>query len=166
LAIDSGNLANLKEFANLLMRANDLTRARPVLERVVALQPDDLAPRQELAKTLEAAHDLEGAATQYRAILAALPNAHMSRALLAEVYMKQRQPDAALALLNEGIAVDPASPLMYREKGRVLDRTGRPADAVAAYAEYVRLAPGAADLRIFRDRIEQLSSPISPEQTQ
>ena len=158
LQIDGNNLANLRELANLHLKANDFAKARPYLETVVRLQPDDLAPKQSLARALEATRDLEGAAKQYRDILAAMPDADMARALLSDVLMKQNQSGQALELLEEGLKLDANSPVMYREKGRILDQQGRRAEAVAAYQQYVRLAPGAVDVQAFTARIEQLSA--------
>ena len=158
LQIDRDNLFNLREVANLYIKANDMARARPYLERVVALQPDDLAPKQNLARALEATRDLEGAAKQYRDILTAMPDADLTRALLSDNLMKQNKPEEALQLLEEGLKLDPKSAVMYREKGRILDRLGNKADAVLAYQQYVRLAPGATDVMAFTARIEQLSA--------
>jgi len=158
LQIDRDNLANLREVANLHMKGNDLAKARPYLERIVHLQPEDLAPKQDLARALEATRDLEGAAKQYREILTAMPGADISRALLSDILMKQNQPDQALQLLEAGLKLDPNSAIMYREKGRILDRQGNKADAVLAYQQYVRLAPGATDIMAFTARIEQLSA--------
>jgi tetratricopeptide (TPR) repeat protein len=158
LQIDPDNLSNLREVANIHLKASDFARARPHLEAIVRLQPDDLTPKQNLARALEATRDLEGAAKQYRDILAAMPDADMARALLSDVLMKQNQPDQAIALLEEGLQQDANSAVLYREKGRILDRLGRRADAVAAYQQYVRLAPGAVDVQVFTARIEQLSA--------
>ena len=72
--------------------------------------------------------------------------------------MKQNKPGEALQLLDEGLRLDPNAATMYRERGRILDRQGRNAEAVAAYQEYVRLSPGASDIRAFTARIEQLSA--------
>ncbi|MBX7184982.1 MAG: tetratricopeptide repeat protein [Vicinamibacteria bacterium] len=160
LQIDPENLANLREVASLHLRANDLARARPYLERIVRLQPEDLTPKQNLARALEATRDLDGAAKQYREILAVMPDAEISRALLSDVLMKQSQPDQALQLLEEGLKLDANSPILHREKGRILDRQGDKAGAVAAYQQYVRLAPGATDISAFTARIEQLSSSL------
>jgi tetratricopeptide (TPR) repeat protein len=158
LQLDGTNLANLRELANLHLRSNDFARARPYLETIVRLQPDDLAPKQNLARALEAARDLEGAARQYRDILTAMPNADLTRALLSDVLMKQTRPDEALQLLAEGLKIDANSAIMYRERGRILDQQGRKDEAIQAYQEYVRLAPGASDLRAFTARIEQLTA--------
>ncbi|MEO8361031.1 MAG: tetratricopeptide repeat protein, partial [Vicinamibacteria bacterium] len=157
LDLQPDHVANLREMANLFTRHSDMTGARPYLEKIVQLQPDDLAPKQDLARALEAAGDLNGAIFQYQTILTGMPGADMSRALLSEVYMKQNKSDEALRTLNEGLAQNSSSALLYREKGRVLDRRGNAQEAVAAYREYVRLAPQAADNRTFVERIAQLS---------
>jgi regulator of sirC expression with transglutaminase-like and TPR domain len=86
-----------------------------------------------------------------------MPNADLSRAYLSEIYMQQNRSDSALQLLDEGLTANPNAALLHREKGRILDRLGNDEAAVAAYREYVRLAPAAADVRIFATRIEQLS---------
>lgn len=158
LQIDPNNLANIKELANLHLKANDFAKARPHLERVVALQPGDLVLKQSLARALESARDFEGAANQYRDILAEMPDAAFSRALLSDILVKQNRPSEALALLNEGIAIDGNAAVLHRERGRIYDRLGRNGEAIAAYREYLRLSPGATDVRAFTDRIAQLSS--------
>jgi tetratricopeptide (TPR) repeat protein len=158
LQLDGDNVANLKEIANLLIQGNDFARARPHLQKVVAIQPDDLAPKQSLARALDATGDLEGATQQYRDILAAMPEAHLSRALLSDLLMRRNRPAEAIALLDQGLAADPNAGLLHREKGRVYDRLGRGAEAVASYREYVRLSPGANDVRTFTDRINQLAA--------
>lgn len=157
LRINGDNLNNLREVVDLHKRVGTPALARPHLERIVALQPDDLVPRQELARVLEAANDLPGAIVQYQSILAVMPNADLSRAHLSEVYMQQNRSDEALRVLDEGLAVYPNAALLHREKGRILDRQGNDVAAVVSYREYVRLAPAAADVRIFNTRIEQLS---------
>lgn len=156
LVIDPENLANIREVANLYLKSNDFVRARPHLEKIVRLQPDDLTPKQSLARALEAAQDLDGAARQYRDILTAMPGADLTRALLSDLLMRQNKPDDAIKLLDEGIRQDPNAAILYREKGRVFDRLGQRPEAIAAYREYLKRAPGASDARTFTVRIEQL----------
>jgi tetratricopeptide (TPR) repeat protein len=158
LDINPDNLANLREVVNLQIRTNNLAGARAYLERIVQLQPDDLLPKQNLARALEATTDLKGAALQYREILVAMPNAEVSRAQLSEVLMKDSLSAEAMQVLDEGLALNPASSALYREKGRIHDRLGDNLAAIAAYREYLRLAPTAPDARVFRDRVEQLSA--------
>jgi predicted Zn-dependent protease len=140
------------------MRANNFAAARPYLERIVRQQPDDLLPKQDLARAMEATNDLQGAAAQFREILTAMPSAEVSRTLLSEVYMKDNRSAEALAVLDEGLAANASSAALLREKGRIHDRLGDNARAIAAYTEYLRLAPTAPDARVFRDRVEQLTA--------
>ncbi len=163
LQLDGGDLNNLREVVSLHNRNNTQALARPFLERLVALQPDDLVPKQDLARALEAAGDLAGAAAQYQTILAAAPGADLSRALLSEVYVKQNRSSDALRLLDEGLAANASAAILHREKGRVFDRLGRDGEALAEYREYVRLAPGATDVRAFKTRIEQLIGKLRRE---
>ena len=160
LTLDGENVALLREISALVQKGADPTQARPYLVKIVALQPDDLIPKQELAQVLEASNDLPGAVTQYLSILALMPGAHVSRALLSEVYMKQNRPADALKVLDEGLSASPTAALLFREKGRVLDRMGRNQEAIAAYREFLRLDPASAEARVFTDRIQQLSTPV------
>lgn len=161
LLIDPDNLAAARELADLYLKAKDFDKARPKFERIVSLQPNDLAAKQRLAEALDATRDFEGAAQQYRDILAVVPGAALTRALLSEVLMKQGKPQEALQLIEEGLQRDANAGVLYREKGRILDRQGRGPEAVAAYRDYIRLAPGATDLRTFAARIEQLTPPVA-----
>ena len=71
--------------------------------------------------------------------------------------MKDNRSAEALAVLDEGLAANPSSATLYREKGRVYDRLGNNQAAVAAYRQYLTLAPTASDARVFRDRMKQLT---------
>ena len=160
LSVDGDNIAYLREVVALDVKTNNSAKAREHLEKIVALQPDDLVPKQQLAQALELMGDLNGAATQYRNILAVMPGAGLSRGLLSEIYMKQNRPADALSVLDEGLKDNPSAAILHREKGRVLDRLGRGDEAVVAYREYLRFAaPGASDTRVFVERIAQLSPP-------
>ena len=160
LGVDSENIAYLREVVALDEKTKNTAKAREHLAKIVALQPDDLVPRQQLAQALESSGDLNGAAEQYRNILTAMPGAALSRGLLSEVYMKQNRPSDAINVLDEGLKANPNAAILHREKGRVLDRLGRADEAVSAYRQYLRFAaPGAADTQVFTERIAQLAPP-------
>jgi tetratricopeptide (TPR) repeat protein len=148
----------LRSLANIHLRSMEPVKARPYLERLAGLLPNDPTQKIDLGRVLEGANDLVGAAAQYQAALAISPGIHLARTNLAEVYMKQNRGAEAIAVLDEGIRANAAEPVLYREKGRVMDRLGRNQEAVAAYREYVRLAPNASDIRVFTDRIAELSN--------
>jgi len=67
--------------------------------------------------------------------------------------MKQNRAYETLKLLNGGLSASPSATPLFRRKGRVLDRPGRNPEALVAYREYLRLARGAPDIRVFTERI-------------
>ena len=52
----------------------------------------------------------------------------------------------------------PTAPLLQRQMGAVLERSGRPAEAAAAYRAYAQLAPNAPDAKAMADRAARLSA--------
>jgi tetratricopeptide (TPR) repeat protein len=64
--------------------------------------------------------------------------------------------DEAIDLLRQAIARDPTQPATHRDLGSLLEKAGQAREAAAAYREYARLAPGAADARQLADRAGRL----------
>ncbi len=91
--------ARLAGFAEATILANDgvvVDAARRALEQVQALEPQRLEPRFWLALAKEQDGDLAGAATGYRALLAAAAGADKAPAWQAGVEERLRQVEAAL----------------------------------------------------------------------
>jgi Flp pilus assembly protein TadD len=82
----------------------------------------------------------------------------VARGLLAENLVQQGRKEEAVALLREGLRDTPRSPLLHREMGSVLERSGRPDEAAAAYRDYARLAPNAPDAKELRERAARLAA--------
>ena len=61
-------------------------------------------------------------------------------------------------MLQEGLQRAPNAPLLQRGLGSVLERSGRPAEAAAAYREYARLAPSAPDAADISARAARLEA--------
>ena len=61
-------------------------------------------------------------------------------------------------MLQEGLQLSPNTPLLERQMGSVLERSGRPAAAAAAYRNYTRLAPNAPDAKEIAARAAQLEA--------
>jgi predicted RNA polymerase sigma factor len=61
--------------------------------------------------------------------------------------------------LRAGLERKADAPLLQRALGSLLERTGHPAEAAAAYREYARLAPRAPDATQIRERASVLESP-------
>ena len=69
--------------------------------------------------------------------------------------------DAAIALTQAGIQLDPSVPALHRDLGSFLERSGRLLEASAAYADYARLAPNAPDVGAIKDRASALAQQAS-----
>lgn len=122
----------------------DYAKALPLLEQTAA-ETHDLNLMQQVAYALEKTGDRDRAVEAYRRMLAVEPRADAARGLLAENLFVQGKKDEALAVLQEGLQRSPQTPLLQRKLGVILERSGRKAEAAAAYREYARLAPNAPD---------------------
>jgi tetratricopeptide (TPR) repeat protein len=159
LATSPGDASTLKEFGSLLSRTRNYAQAVPVLQRAAEAEPGDLYLRQDLAFAQEQGGDLPGAAANYRLILVRAPGSVIARSHLAEILANQGDTDGAIALYREGLAGSTPSalaPALQRGLGSVLERSGRVAEAAAAYREYARLAPNAEDAKEMADRATRL----------
>ena len=102
--------------------------------------------------------DTAAAADQYRLILDRLPEAAVTRGLLAEVLFKQGRADEAVALFREGLERQAGNPLLYRGLASLLERSGQAKEAIAAYREYARVAPNAPDAKGLAARADALEA--------
>jgi len=144
VAISPRDQTLLREFAQALNAVGQTERATAILKRV-ANEDGNLTAQRQLAQSLERSGDLQGAEQGYRGVLDALPLEHISRGRLAEVLMRQERADEAIALLQDGISLDPAAAILQRNLGSILERAGNLREAAAAYREYARLAPSEPD---------------------
>jgi predicted Zn-dependent protease len=119
--------------------------------------------QQELARALEAAKRTEEAAGVYQQVLQRMPQAHITRGLLAELLFNQGRGEDAVGVFRAGLERDPAAPLLHRGLGSLLERTGRHAEAAVAYLEYARLAPGAGDAVQLTERANLLKTRVAAQ---
>jgi Flp pilus assembly protein TadD len=147
-----------EDLGRLLFRSGDYAKAASHLEQAVQARPDDPVLAQELGYSLDQAGDRAQAAAVYRKVLAQAPQAVLARGLLAENLVGQGKKEEAVALLQEGLKDTPTVPSLHREMGSVLERSGRPGEAAAAYRTYARLAPNAADAKELTDRAARLEA--------
>jgi Flp pilus assembly protein TadD len=159
LAPDDGRI--LREAAALQSRAGHPENALPYLKRLAAVSPDDLVVRQELGMALEKTGDREGAKQAYQEILRQMPQAAITRGLLAEIYINEGRNDDAVGLLRAGVEADPAGAMLHRTLASALERTGHVAEAVQEYREYARLSPDAADAKAMADRAARLEARVA-----
>jgi len=66
----------------------------------------------------------------------------------AIAYYQMKEPDRALKLIEALLEEQPQNPYLWELKGQILFEEGRPAEAVVAHREAVRLKPDAPLLRV------------------
>lgn len=155
-AAQPGSTITREGLARLYFLRGDYAKALPLLQQTVA-ETHDLAVMQQVAYALDKTGDRDGAAEAYRRMLAVEPRADVARSLLAENLFVQGRKDEALAVLQEGLQRSPETPLLQRKLGVILERSGRNAEAAAAYREYARLAPNAPDAAELTARAARLA---------
>ena len=135
----------------------DFAKALPLLESVAGRTRDPVV-LQQLAYAAEKSGDRERAISTYRDVLNAQPRADVARGLLAESLLAAGRSNEALTVLQEGLQRTPDAPLLQRGIGSLYERSGRPAEAAAAYREYARLAPSAPDVADISARAARLEA--------
>ena len=135
----------------------DFAKALPLLEAVAGRTRDPVV-LQQLAYAAEKSGDRERAISTYRDVLNAQPGADVARGLLAESLLAAGRNNEALTVLQEGLQRAPDAPLLQRGIGSLYERSGRPAEAAAAYREYARLAPSAPDAADISARAARLEA--------
>ncbi len=150
-----------EELGRLLVRTGDYTRAATLLQQAVQDRPDDPVLEQDLAFALDHTGNRAEAETVYRGILAQVPQAAMTRTLLVDNLLGQGRKAEAMTILQEGLQRPSAPPFLHREMGRLLEGSGRAAEAVAAYREYARLAPNAPDAQEMAERATRLEAALT-----
>jgi Flp pilus assembly protein TadD len=159
ILVRSPEAANVHEdLGRLLFRGGDYAKAASHLQQAVQARPDDPVLAQELAYSLDQSGDRAQAVAVYQKVLKQAPQAVVTRGLLAESLIQEGKKDEALTLLQEGLKATPSAPLLQRQMGSVLERSGQPAAAAAAYRAYARLAPNAPDAREMTARAARLEA--------
>jgi Flp pilus assembly protein TadD len=153
---DPENPAAQEGLGLMQYRLGNFAKAVPLLQRVASARRSDPVLQQEVAYALQASGDTPGAIAAYRNVLALAPGADTSRSLLGGLLYERGQPEAAIALLREGIEQSPQVPLLRLHLANMLERSGRPQEAAQNYHEYARLAPNAADAKELEDRAQRL----------
>jgi len=91
-------------------------------------------------------------------VLVKAPQAVITRGLLADNLVEQGRKDEAMSVLKDGLKLTPGAPLLQRQMGSVLERSGQRTAAAVAYREYARLAPNASDARELVERAARLEA--------
>lgn len=160
LALRPGDQLLQRELSDLYARRGQTDRALALAGQAAA-STNDLVAKQQLGRAQEAAGDMDGAEATYRGILSQMPQAHLTRGLLAEVLFKQGKQQEALSVFRDGLQRDGSAALLQRGLGSMLERTGHPAEAAAAYREYARLWPEAKDSAQLQQRAGLLEQSVA-----
>jgi predicted Zn-dependent protease len=159
LVAQPGNAVVQEGLSRIYYNRGDFAKALPLLEGVAGRTRDPVV-LQQLAYAAEKSGDRERAISTYRDVVSAQPRADVARGLLAESLLAAGRSNEALTVLQEGLQRAPDAPLLQRGIGSVYERSGRPAEAAAAYREYARLAPTAPDAADISARAARLEASL------
>ena len=140
-----------------LCQQKDFARGLPLLRRAAELREADTQILDSLGAMQRANGDYKDAAMSYGQIVMLQPANHAARGMLADSLLRSGRPDQAIEALRKGVEKAPTVPELQRDLGAMLERAGRPAEAAAAYREYARAFPDAADAAALLRKAEQLS---------
>lgn len=126
----------LANYALCLKNQGKMERARELYRRVLDIAPEHLAGLLGFARLEEADRNLEAALALLDRAEVLSPRNPSIRLLRATVLGRLKQPDLALAILDEMAGEDGSlGPGEWLEKGRLLDQAGRFREAFAAFQE-------------------------------
>ncbi len=127
------NAATYIAHGHLLERQGHLEPAAEQYRRALAQTPDSVAARNRLGITLTKLGRPAEAAEQFRAALARAPEAYLYNNLGFSLE-QAGQLHEALAALDDALELQPAFPRAHMNRGLVLGRLERDAEALAAFA--------------------------------
>lgn len=138
----------LVQQAGVAEREGRLQDARQILERAVALDPQDGAARQNLGLLRYRGGDLPAARADLEAAIALEPRNARFQVSLAVILEAAGQREPAEAALREALRLDPLDADVQVAMADFYRRGNRCAEAGAPYEAAIRLAPSRALLRV------------------
>jgi len=141
LALDPRNYYALVFFANDLMRQQRFSDARKMLERVLALYPQDAPSQTNLGRVAYEEADYARAERLFRVAIAAQPRAQAGYAGLSQTLARENREEEALQVLQEGLRVHPTS-VLYTNLGTTLFMRGDYVAAARAFEDAVSAGRG------------------------
>jgi Flp pilus assembly protein TadD len=118
-------------------------RAAAILDRVARERPHDAHPCGDLTALLPR-FSREQIAAQYRACLRLAPEDLRLRQAFASFLQEGGDPEAAVALLREGLQLHPGSAVAQHAMGLALAELGHNEEAIWHFQQAVRTNPGQA----------------------
>ena len=131
------------------------------LEARVRDHPRDPAARLDLADAYLARRRIGDAVDQYVTLIDIDPRNADAHARLGAILYRTGRPEEALRAVDRALAIDPAYPGAWYERGLILlEGLDRPGPAAAAFARYLEVAPFGAyrsEARRLAERAERLA---------
>jgi len=131
--------------AGTVARNGDAPQALRLLQRAVAVAPDDVAVRFQLGTLLVDQGQLDAAQHELERCTVLAPDFADAWAHLTSLATQQGRPTAAAEILAEGLRHCPDSPGLHLMRARVERQAGREAAAIAEYQASINLRPNEAD---------------------
>ncbi len=150
LADDPVHVGALMILANLCFATGDVAGARPHLERLAILMPDEVMIRNNLGRACLAAEDLDAAAEAFTTVLETAPANARAFDGLGIVRHRQGNYAEAADLHGRAVAADPDFAAGWCNLGIACTDLGRYADGAAALDRALTLDPNDARTRFNR----------------
>lgn len=131
--------------AGAAQRRGDLATAQRLLDRAVALAPDDVSVRFQLAQTLAQKRDLARARAEFERCTVSAPDFPDAWAHLAALLEQAGDVAGAERTVMAGLARCPDSPGLHLMRARFHRRAGRVSAAADAYRRSIQLRPNEAE---------------------
>jgi cytochrome c-type biogenesis protein CcmH/NrfG len=157
VAKDSTNFDNLYELGVLYLDRERTPEATRVLEKAVAVRPNDLKALVNLGAAYDAVGAGSSAQTYYRRALTVSPGDSVATCRLASSLYAQQNYTESLGLLRKLIVEKPRSHCAYFTLGVAFADAGLYRDAIRSWQKVVEYAPESAEAVSARESIEVLS---------
>lgn len=134
--------------ARALFKQGDLTRALPLLQRVVESVPERHDPRRDLASTLYKLGRLSDALREYNEIAVRFPDQSEAANNVAGVLSVMGHQALAFQAVERALALDPGNTAAMTNLAEILKHMGDWQGSRDVYAAALSLAPTDAKLRL------------------
>jgi predicted O-linked N-acetylglucosamine transferase (SPINDLY family) len=143
----------------------DYPRAIELLDKAIAVYPDNAAFHSNRGVALKALGELDAAVASYDNAIALAPDradAHFNRGVALQ---ELGQPEAAIASYDSAIALHPEYAEAYANRGVALQETGQLEAAIASYDKAIAIRPDYAEAHSSRGialrKMEQLDAAVA-----
>ena len=141
LTLESHDPYTLLIAASAAVADENIPRARLLLERGLALAPEDARLHRQLGKALAISGDYAGARRELERAVALAPTNEAIRFDLLAILRRIGDGDAFARVVNDGLVVSPTSAGLHFEAGTLAAQSGRKDDAISHFEASWRQGP-------------------------